>query len=174
MRSLCLALALCLVGGAGQAGERAASLVNSFAVMCTLEPLDFSRSEAKATAMKLPVRKDLRSPPDPSGQFIHSKSWLLPLKSGPHEFVAAEARGPKGDVKSCGIGAPDVDGNDFKTELTKALKLGRPVGEGTLPGGERRTAWRYGPERLDLMLVDGSPKSQPGVYLTLTKKPSAR
>ncbi|HEX8168180.1 MAG TPA: hypothetical protein VF601_20630 [Beijerinckiaceae bacterium] len=174
MRSAGLALVLCLLGGAGQAGERAASLVNSFAVMCALEPLDFARSDEKAAAMKLPVRKDLRTPPDASGHFIHSKSWLLPLKSGPHEFVVAEARGPKGDVKSCGIGAPDVDGNDFKAELTKALKLGRPADEGTLPGGERRTAWRYGPERLDLMLVDGSPKSQPGIYLTLTKNPPAR
>jgi hypothetical protein len=174
MRSAGLALALCLLGGAVQAGERAASLVNFFAVMCTLEPLDFARSEAKAAAMKLPLRKDLRTPPDPSGQFIHSKSWLLPLKSGPHEFTIAEARGPKGEVRSCGIGAPDVDGNDLKTEMTKAMKLGRPGSEGTLPGGERRTAWRYGPDRLELALVDGSPKGQPGVYLTLTKNPPAR
>jgi hypothetical protein len=172
MRNICVALILCSAVGVGHAGERAASLVNSFQVMCMLEPLDFATSDAKATAMRLPVRQDLSTPPDASGGSIHSKSWLLPLKTGPHEFTIAEGRGPKGEVKSCGIGAADVGGDDLKGELVKALALGQPVSEGRSPDGARRTSiWRPGSDGIDLMLTDGSPKAQPGIYLLLLKKP---
>src|SRR4051794_21276985 len=99
----CLSIAIT----AAAASERAAQLVNSFLVMCTLEPLNFANSEAKATAMRLPVREDKRTPPNASGFFAHAKSWLLPLKSGSHEFSVMEGKGLKGDIKTCGIAAPD-------------------------------------------------------------------
>jgi hypothetical protein len=131
MRNICVALILCSAVGVGHAGERAASLVNSFQVMCMLEPLDFATSDAQA-----------------------------------------EGRGPKGEVKSCGIGAADVGGDDLKGELVKALALGQPVSEGRSPDGARRTSiWRHGSDGIDLMLTDGSPKAQPGIYLLLLKKP---
>jgi hypothetical protein len=175
MRNIYVGMILCCLVSVGYAGERASSLVNSFQVMCTLEALDFARSDKKAAAMRLVVRKDLRTPPDAAGNFLHSKAWLVPLKTGPHEFTIAEGRGPKGEVKSCGIGAPDVDGDDFRSELVRAMKLGPPISESTSPDGARSTAvWRHAPDGLDLMLTDGSPKAQPGVYLLLVKKPSAK
>jgi hypothetical protein len=94
MRVLFTGMTLCALTGGAYAGERAVQLINSFQVMCLLEPLNFARSEQKATVMHLPVRQDLRSPPDASGYFSHAKSWLLPLGSGPHEFTVAEAHGP--------------------------------------------------------------------------------
>ena len=54
--------------GAAQANERSAELVNSFQIFCTLAPLDFAALDAKATAMKLVVRKDIGTPRQP-GQF---------------------------------------------------------------------------------------------------------
>ena len=140
-----------------------------------MEPLNFARSNAKADAMRLPVRQDLSKPANSSGHFLRSKSWLLPLKSGPHEFVVAEGRGPNGEVKSCGIGAPDVDGNDFKAELIKAAALAPQQRETVSQDGDRRvTFWRYGRQGLRLMLTDGTPKKQPGIYLILLQDPQAR
>lgn len=158
---------LALTNGAS-ARERAAQLVNSFQVMCMLEPLDFARSDAKATAMKLPIRQDLHSPPNAAGYFNRAKSWLLPLKSGPHEFMIAEAHGPTADIKSCGIGASDVDADDFRAELTKSMKLSAPGLEKSSPDGKyRNTVWSV--DNLFLMLSDGSPRNvKQGVYLLLS------
>ena len=42
MRAICAGLLISLlIAGAG-AGERSAQLINSFQVMCTIEPLDFA------------------------------------------------------------------------------------------------------------------------------------
>src|SRR5262245_7849056 len=103
-----LALMLCSVGNT-HAAERDASLINSFQVLCTLEEPVFEWINQKAMAMKLPVRQDLGQSKD-SGPFAHSKSWLVTLTTGPHELTAAEANGPQGYVKSCGISAPDPNG----------------------------------------------------------------
>ncbi len=174
MRGLYAGMMLCALTGGAYAGERAAQLVNSFQVMCLLEPLNFARSEQKATAMSLLVRQDLGSPPDASGYFAHAKSWLLPLESGPHEFTVAEAHGPKADVKTCGIMAPDVDAADFTAELVKAMKLGKPVAETTSSDGQyRNKVWAVGD--LSLMLSDGSPKNlKQGIQLLVSNKPPAR
>lgn len=174
VRCLYVSMMLCALTGGAYAGDRAAQLVNSFQVMCMLEPLDFARSDAKAAAMKLPVRQDLHPQPDASGYFVHSKSWLLPLKSGPHEFTIAEAHGPSGDVKTCGIAAPDVEAEDFKAELRKSMKLGKTASESISSDGKfRNTVWAL--NGISLMLSDGSPRQlQKGVYLLLSNKPLAR
>jgi hypothetical protein len=174
MRGFHVGMILCALTSGAHASGRAAHLVNSFQVMCMLEPLDFARSDAKAAAMKLPVRQDLHPQPDGSGYFVHSKSWLLPLKSGPHEFTIAKAHGPSGDVKTCGIAAPDVEAEDFKAELRKSMKLGKAASESTSPDGKyRNTVWAL--NGMSLMLSDGSPKQlQKGVYLLLSNKPLAR
>jgi hypothetical protein len=174
MRCLYVGVMLCMLTSGAYASDRAAHLVNSFQVMCMLDPLDFARSDAKATAMKLPVRQDLHSPPDPSGYFNHAKSWLLPLKSGAHEFLVSETHGPAADIKSCGIGAPDVDAEDFRAELIKSMKLGRSATEVMSRDGQfRNTVWAVGD--LSLMLSDGSPKKlKQGIYLVLSNKPLAR
>lgn len=172
MRVVYVALVFWIFAGDGHANERSASLVNSFQVMCTLEPLDFARSEAKAAAMGLRAQQDLRSPPDASGGSVRSRSWLLPLKTGSHEFTIAGGRGPKGEVKSCGIAAVDADAKDFKAELVKAMKLGSPIAEGLAPDGiHLTTVWRYGSDGIRLQLTDRSPRSFPGVYLLLLQAP---
>jgi hypothetical protein len=165
---------LCALIGGAYAGERAVQLIKSFQLMCLLEPLNFARSEQKATVMHLPVRQDLRSPPDASGYFSPAKSWLLPLDSGPHEFTVAEAHGPKADVKTCGITAPDVDAADFRAELIKSMKLGKPAAQTTSSDGQyRNTVWAIGDR--SLMLSDGSPINlKQGIQLLVSDKPPAR
>jgi hypothetical protein len=156
--------------GVAHAGQRSADLVNSFQVFCMPGPPDFAAIDAKATAMKLPVRKDVSMPQQP-GQFSHAKSWLVALESGSHELVASEARGPKGDSAACGIGAEDVDGEVMKQELVKVV--GAPFrttssGDGT----QRLTAWKYADD-VSLLLADGTPMKIPGMYLTLLRQTNA-
>jgi hypothetical protein len=174
IRGFYVGLMLCALTSGAHAGDRAAQLVNSFQVMCMLEPLDFARSDAKATAMKLPVRTDIRPPPDSAGHFNHAKTWLLPLKSGPHEFTIHETQGSNAHIKGCGIGAPDVDADDFKAELTKTMKLGKPTVEKTSPDGNfRNTVWAV--NNLFLLLSDGSPRNlKQGIYLFVSDKPLVR
>lgn len=148
------------------ASERAAHLVNSFQIMCTLEPVNFARGEERAAAMRLPVREDKRPSPSAVGYSVRSKSWLLPLKSGPHEFAVTEGIGPNGAMKGCGIGAPDADKDDFRAELIKTMKLARPIAERVSPDGTLSTTfWPYGSEGLELMF--SARRDRRGIYLFL-------
>jgi hypothetical protein len=162
-----LAIIACLASvSAAYANERSAELVSSFQAFCIPGPPDFAALDAKVTAMKLAVRKDVGTPRQP-GQFAHSKSWLVPLKSGTHELVAGEVRGPNGEVASCGIGADDVDGEEVRQELVKTMNLGAPARQTpTADGTQRVTSWKYADD-VTLLLADGTPMKIPGIYLTL-------
>ncbi len=164
-----LAVLVCLVSSsAAYANQRSAELVNSFQMYCTPGRPDFAALDAKATAMKLVVRKDVGSPRK-EGQFTHAKSWLVSLDSGSHELVASEARGPSGEVTACGIGAENVDGEEVKQELVKAMKLAAPIQQTASPdGAQRLTLWKY--DDATLVLVDGTPMKIPGMYLTLQRR----
>jgi hypothetical protein len=159
------AVAVSLVYAAtAHASGRGADLINSFQSFCTPTP-DFAALEIRATAMKLPVRKDSMSPPRP-GESGHVKSWVVSLASGQHELVASEAHSPKGDLASCGIGVEDVDGEDLRQELVKMLNLGPPLRQTwSADGAQRVTTWKYGDD--ELFLADATPVKIPGAYLTL-------
>ena len=157
------------------ADQRSASLVDSFREFCTLEPPNFARLDAKAAAMGLPILQDMGNPRQ-AGQFVHSKSWTMTLGTRSHEVVASEARGPRGEVAACGIGAADARGNDVKDDLIKRLNLGPPFHETVSQDGQRRmTTWRIKVVSVDLtlLLADGTPTNSPGVYLTLLQEPDA-
>jgi hypothetical protein len=159
-----------LGGTIAYANERSAALVSSFQSFCTPGTPDFAALDAKATAMNLPVRRDVTGPQTQPGQITHAKSWVITLSSGSLELVATEARGPKGDAASCGIGAEDVDGDDFKQELNKAMPLGAPERQSmTADGTQRLTVWKYA-DGESLMLADATPIRLPGIYLTLMRK----
>ena len=154
-----------------QASDRVPSLLNSFSAMCLVVPVDFNRIKRKAQAMRLPVRQDVEPPPDSNGYFARSISWLLPLTTGPHEFVVTDGHGPRGNVKGCGIGATDVQGTEIKAEMMTTMHLGFPLSEQDAPDGKHITIWNYGPSRSKLILADGSSRNQPGFYLTLLEGP---
>jgi hypothetical protein len=159
------AVAVSLVCAAtARASERSADLVNSFQSFCIPTP-DFGALEIKAAAMKLPVRKDSVAPPK-AGESGHVKSWVVSLASGQHELVASQARSPKGDLDSCGIGVEDVDGEDLRQEAVKALNLGTPLRQTwSADGAQRVTTWKYSDD--ELFLGDASSVKIPGAYLTL-------
>jgi hypothetical protein len=165
-----LAMLVCLVSAsAAHANQRSAELVSSFQIFCTPGPPDFAALDAKATAMNLPVRKDVGAPPK-EGQFARAKSWLVSLDSGAHELVASEGRGPNGEVTACGIGADNIDGEEMKQELVKAMKLEAPLRQtASADGTQRLTLWKYGDD-VTLLLIDGTPTKIPGMYLTLQRQ----
>ena len=155
--------------GVAHANERSADLVDSFMAFCTPGPPDFAALEAKAAAMNLPVRKDVSL-----GAAGRTKSWQVTLKTGVHELIAGKVKGPAGDVAGCSIGAEDVDGEQIKQDLTKAMKLGAPDRVASTPDGAQRvTSWKYGDDA-NLILADGTPMKIPGMMLTLMRqgKPS--
>jgi hypothetical protein len=155
-------------GAAACASERSAALVSSFQSFCTPGRPDFAALDAKATAMNLPVRRDVTGPQQ--GQSTHAKSWVITLTSGSLELVVSETRGPKGEAASCGIGAEDISGDDLKRELIEALQLGEPVRQTvTADGTQRLIVWKYG-DGASLMLADATPMSLPGIYLTLMQQ----
>jgi hypothetical protein len=163
---LALGAASASAAGAAYANERSSEVVSSFRMFCTPGPPDFAALDAKATAMKLSVRKDVAAPQQP-GQSARSKSWLVSLAGGRHELVASEARGPNGEFATCGVGAEDVDGEDLRHELIDAMKLGAPLRQSfSADGAQRLTVWKF-PGDLSLMLADGTPMKIPGMYLTL-------
>jgi len=168
-KSLYAATAIVASVLAADASPRSADLVGSFQMFCVPGPPDFAAIDAKATAMKLSVREEVGTPRQ-VGQFTHSKSWLVPLASGPHRLVAQETRGTAGETASCGIGADDVDGEAMRQELVRVLKLDAPQRQTPTPDGTQRvTVWKYGDDTT-LMLADGTPIRIPGMYLTLLRQ----
>ncbi len=160
-------LAGLLCAGAAHADERSAAAVDAFSKFCLPGPPDFAAIDAKATGMKLPVRKDVSAPAQP-GQSAHSKSWLVTLDGGGSlELIAAESRRQASEASSCGIGVESIDGESVKQALVSALKLPSPTREGSSPdGAQRLTSWTYG-DGMTLTLADGAPMRIPGLYLAL-------
>jgi hypothetical protein len=163
------AFACLMVVGSAYANERSAELVKSFQALCASAPLDFTALDAKATAMKLVVRKDVVTPQQ-TGKSARTKSWLVPLSGRSYELIATEARGPDTEAQSCGIGADDVDGEEIRRDLIEAMKLGAPLRQNaTADGAQRVTTWKYADDAT-LLLADGTPMKIPGVYLTLRQQ----
>jgi hypothetical protein len=153
-----------------QASESAAQLVSSFQTLCLAEPLDFARSDKKATELQLSVQQSMGARPDESGYFAHSKSWTV-MTAVPHELIVTETHGPKGDFKSCGIRATEIDAADFKVELINALKLGKAASETVSADGMfRHAVWAIGDRTLTLS--DKTPQNmKQGVRLLISNKP---
>jgi len=166
---VCAAL---LWAGAAQADERSSALVEAFRAVCAAELPNFSRIEAKAMAANWPVNMDAGTPRQPDGPFNHIKSWMVALPSGSHELSAVEARGPAGEVSSCAITAADGLPEPVMQDLKQALGLGPPEREAIAPDGTRRSAWRVKlqGEGVILLMIDGTPKNTPGIYLNLTHR----
>ena len=74
---------------------------------------------------------------------------------------------PSGDLTSCGIGAEDVDGEEVKQELVKAMKLAAPLRQTVSAGRHAALDALEICRRRNSVLADGTPMKIPGIYLTL-------
>lgn len=130
------------------------------------------RLDERASSMKLPGRNELALP-NSGNYFSHSKSWLVFLSSGPHELNGSEAQAPDGKLTSCGIGAPDVNGDEMRTLLTTSLSLGAPISVRSSPDGKQQvTTWTLSRAGNDFMLIltDGTPTHRSGISLILVHR----
>ena len=153
-----------------QASESAAQILASFQALCMADPLDFAKNDQKATEQHFMLAQNMSSQPDESGFYTRSKSYGVTAVP-PYELVLNDTHGPRGDFKSCGIRASDADISDFKAELIKAMKLGKPVSESTSGDGiYRHTVWAVA--GFTLTLSDKTPQNaKQGVRLLLSNKP---
>jgi hypothetical protein len=166
---LCGAAMLLAMCAGAQAGESSAQLLTAFQTLCMAVPLDFAKTDQKAVEMQFSLQQNMSSQPDESGFYTRSKSYSA-VAATPYELVLNDTHGPKGDFKSCGIRATEADAADFKAELTKTMKLGKPVSEDDSDGMSRHTVWTLGEHALTF--TDKSPqKMKQGVRLLLSNKP---
>ena len=150
------------------ADERSTWFVDAFREACTSELPNFERTDAKAKAQNLPVSSDAGTPRTEQGYFNHVKTWMIDPTT---ELSAAEARGPAGEVLSCGLSGPDPLGDEVKEYVMKVFDLGPPGREAVAPNGLRRSsAWylKVQSETVILLLVDGTPAGLPGASLGIT------
>ncbi|MET0678356.1 MAG: hypothetical protein ABW175_21360 [Bradyrhizobium sp.] len=167
---LCGAVVLVATCAAARAGESSAQLLTAFQTLCMEVPLDFARSDQKAVEMQFSLQQNMSSQSDESGFYTRSKSYGA-IAAPPYELVLNDTHGPKGDFKSCGIRANEADATDFKAELIKTMKLGKPVSEAESGDGiYHHTVWTVGGRTLTFS--DKSPQnSKQGVRLLLSNSP---
>jgi len=167
---LCGAALLLAAPAGARASESSAQLLASFQALCMADPLDFAKNDQKATEQHFMLAQNMSSQPDESGFYTRSKSYGVTAVP-PYELVLNDTHGPRGDFKSCGIRASDADISDFKAELIKAMKLGKPVSESTSGDGiYRHTVWAVA--GFTLTLSDKTPQNaKQGVRLLLSNKP---
>ncbi|HEU0150123.1 MAG TPA: hypothetical protein VFR21_24995 [Bradyrhizobium sp.] len=166
---LCGAVVLLATCATARAGESSVQLLTAFQTLCMTEPLDFAKNDLKAIEMQFSLQQNMSSQPDESGFYTRSKSYGA--IAAPYELVINDTHGPKGDFKSCGIRANEADAADFKAELVKAMKLGKPVSEAESGDGiYHHTAWTVGGRTLTFS--DKSPQnSKQGLRLLLSNNP---
>jgi hypothetical protein len=163
-------IAIIIGSFAADANERTAALVNSFQVFCTLADPNFAVLDRKASAMKLPVVQD-QGERRADGPFVHAKTWVVGLNSGPHALLGSEARGPNGEITGCGIADNNASSEEFKKDLVKAMKLGAPQRESATPDGKQVTIRQFKDDTL--LLAEGTSSKPPSVYITLIHKITA-
>jgi hypothetical protein len=166
---LCSATLLFAAAASAHASEGSAQLLTAFQSLCMADPLDYAKNDQKAIEQHFMVSQNMNREPDDSGFYTRSKSYTA-AAAVPYELVLNDTHGPKGDFKSCGIRA-EADAADFKAELIKTMKLGKPVSETVSGDGfYRHTVWTVGANTLTFS--DKSPqKTAQGVRLLLSNKP---
>jgi hypothetical protein len=166
----CGAAVLLAVPVSARASESAAQILASFQTLCMADQLDFAKSDQKAVEQHFMLSQNMSSQPDESGYYTRSKSYGV-MAAPPYELVLNDTHGPRGDFKSCGIRANEADAADFKAELIKTMKLGKPVSEAPSRDGlSRHTVWAVGD--FTLTFSDKSPQNaKQGVRLLLSNKP---
>ena len=133
---LCLALP---AARAADEGDRAASLLNAFTVMCGQASPDFEQLAAKAKAMRMQVLLDDTSTA-PGGESILEKAWIGSFSGRTLAFRIEKMSGAKGVVTSCAMEGPVPDLEAFGLLFRQRHGLGEPT-EVKAVEGTRTAYW---------------------------------
>jgi len=103
--------------------DRPHSLLNSFDVMCNLEPPSFEQLSIKAAAMHLKTLDD-STRTTPTGETMQTRSWLGMLTTGAFALRIEKMDGAKGIATSCAIEGPVPDAAAFREIVVNTHHLG--------------------------------------------------
>jgi hypothetical protein len=153
--------------------DRAQGVINAFQVICTLEPLSFTRIDQKATVMGMKLVLN-ESRPSAGNTVTRSKSWFGTLTDGPFVLLLDELSGAPGQTTSCAIAADVPDRDAFRAEVIRTMKLPEAPAPEFRPDGSRSYFWdrALGPGTT-ILDRDFAPTGKPGVMLKLLSTTSA-
>lgn len=147
--------------------NHAQSVINAFQVMCTLELPKFDNISAKATAMRMQLQSDNKSP-GPGGTNLRQKVWGGGLTTGPFALFLDEMSGAKGTATGCAVIAEVLDVDAFRMEAMSTMKLAAMKVPELGADGSRSYVWDgvYGPGTT-LFLRDFKLSGKPRAMLKL-------
>jgi hypothetical protein len=147
--------------------NRAQSVINTFQVMCALEPPNFDRIDQKAATMRMQLQFN-KSGPSPGNTVTRSKSWFGTLTDGSFILLLDEMSGAKGKSTSCAIVADVPDRDAFRAEAIRTMKLPDAPTPELRDDGSRSYFWDgvWGPGTT-VLDRDFAPSGKPGVMLKL-------
>lgn len=153
-------------GAPAYANGRSAALANDFMFFCMRGAPSYESLDAYATALKLPIKKDL-SRDVGHGDRLRSRSWTVGSDTGPYELAAAEATQGDVNVETCGIGSADGNGDEIHADLTAHSNLGSSQDSVSPDGRIKTVAWTLSSgERIVLTHAT----TGPGFYLSRVEK----
>lgn len=155
-----------------RAEDRVHSLAAAFDVHCLVNSLAFDAINLVASHLHYPVHQDLGHSAS-TGPFLKVRSWSVATMTGPLELIASEGEGGKGHFVACSVAAADLNGDEARTGVMSALKLGAPDSVTTSSDGTKRKSIWEKFEVASLVITDASPAGRTGIivsYESLTPK----
>jgi len=149
------------------------ALINTFEVMCNLEPPNFEHLAARATAMRMQP-EDVAPLQLPNNLTLRRKAWNGKLTTGPFSLLVDETVGSMGTITTCAIASSVPDVNAFRAEVMRELHLSTEP-QPTLLGGHRAFIFKnFQGEGTGLVVEDLTPSGRPWIMIKLVsiKKPS--
>jgi len=133
--------------------DRPHSLLNSFDVMCNLEPPNFEHLSAKASAMHLKTMgEDTQT--TPTGETMQTRSWLGMLTTGAFALTIERMSGAKGVATSCAIEGPVPDVAAFREIVASTHHLNATPEKQVVDGSNTYYWDHYTREGWTLMVRD--------------------
>ena len=143
------------------------ALINTFAIMCTLELPNFDHLDARATAMRLQPQKAVPLQL-PNGVTLRRKVWGGNLTMGIFTLYVDEISGPTEIITTCANSGNVSDVNSFRAEVMREFRLPtepKPI----FIGGHRAFIFEnYAGNGTSLILDDLTPSGLPSIQIKLS------
>ncbi|RUM05869.1 hypothetical protein [Rhizobium chutanense] len=143
---------------AGSLANHDDAVINTFQVMCTLEPENFEHIGAKAQAMSMRKSTD-RTEKQTADITRHLQVFEGTLTTGHFSLLLEKISGPAINATNCGVASNTPDKRAFFDDIVRTLHLSKNTSKRTILNGNSVITWDdvYGPHTfLDFTDVRGS------------------
>lgn len=143
---------------AGPLANHDDAVINTFQVMCTLEPENFERISATAQAMSMRKSTD-KTEKQTADITRHVEVFEGTLTTGRFSLLLEKISGPAINATSCGVASNTQDKRAFFDDMVRTLHLSQSGSTRTSLNGNPLTTWDdvYGPHTfLDFTDLRGS------------------